>query len=75
MFERLGANLDGKGTGILRKIPDESLDELKRIFDLTGATERFKKIEEASAKKAAEMGLEDSEYFVKIYNENNGEHS
>ena len=70
VFERLGANLDGEGPGIMRKIPEESLDELKRIFDCTGATERFRKIEEVSAKKAAEMGLDDNEYFVKIYNEN-----
>jgi len=70
VFERLGANLDGEGPGILRTIPHESLDEIRRIFDITGATERFEKIEQMSAKKAAEMGLEDNEYFVKIYNEN-----
>ena len=74
VFERLGGNLDGNGPGILRKIPEESLDEIRRIFDLTGATKRFAKIEEASAKKAAEMGLDDNEYFVKVYNENSGEH-
>ena len=70
IFGRLGANLDGEGNGILRKIPKEALDELKAIFDLTGGTERYEKIEAASAKKAAEMGLDDNEYFVKVYNEN-----
>lgn len=75
VFQRLGANLDGEGPGILRKIPDESLEELKRIFDITGGTERLEKLEEASRKKAEEMGLSDDEYFVKIYTENSGEHS
>jgi heterodisulfide reductase subunit C len=75
VFERLGGNLDGKGQGILRKIPDESLDEIRRIFDITGGTARFNCIEEASARKASEMGLDDNEYFMKIYNENSGQHS
>ena len=75
VFERLGANLDGDGVGILRKIPDESLDELKRIFDVTGGTERFEKIEKASKSKADEMGLNDDEYFGKVYNENSGGHT
>jgi heterodisulfide reductase subunit C len=74
VFERIGGNLDGNGPGILRKIPDKSLDELRSIFDLTGATGRFEKIETASAQKASEMGLDGNEYFVKIYNENSGEH-
>lgn len=75
IFDRLGANLDGDGPGILRKIPDESLEELKRIFDVTGGTERFRKIEEASKAKAQEMGLTEEEYFNKVYTENNGQHS
>ena len=57
VYERLGANLDGKGPGILRKIPDESLAELKAIFDETGATRRMEIIEEASKLKAKEMGI------------------
>lgn len=67
VFERLGGNLDGEGTGVLRKIPQESLDELKRIFEVTGGFERFDNIEKYSAEKAKEMGLEMGEYITKSY--------
>lgn len=75
VFKRLGGNLDGEGPGILRKIPDESLAELKSIFDVTGGTERYQKIEEASKKKAEAMGMSDEEYFKHIYTTNSGEHT
>jgi heterodisulfide reductase subunit C len=67
VFARLGGNLDGQGTGVLRKIPQQSLDELRRIFEVTGAFERFDNIEKYSAQKAKEMGLEMSEYITKTY--------
>jgi heterodisulfide reductase subunit C1 len=72
VMHRLGANYQKTGPGILRKIPEEDLDEVKRIFDETGATERYRKIEEFSRKKAEEMGLDfddgmDNEYFRHIY--------
>ncbi len=80
VFERLGANYKGNGPGIMRKIPDEALEEIKKIFDITGATERFKKIEEFSLKKSIEMGLEikdgiDNEYVRHIYSNNNNTHN
>ena len=59
---RLGANYKGEGPGVLRKIPQESLDELQAIFDVTGATERIALVEEFSRKKAEEMGLSMEEY-------------
>lgn len=58
VMDRLGANYQGEGPGILRKIPDETMAEVKKIFDLTGATERFEKIEELSMKKSKEMNIE-----------------
>ncbi len=61
-MKRLGANYKGEGPGVLRKIPQESLDEIKAIFDVTGGTERIKQVEAASKKKAQEMGLTDEEY-------------
>ncbi len=64
---RLGANYMGDGPGILRKIPQESLDEVKAIFDVTGATERMKQIEEFSARKAKEMGLTMEEYEQRAF--------
>jgi len=80
VMKRLGANYKGDGPGILRSIPQESLDELQKIFDITGGTERYECIETFSKLKADKMGLEfgqgiDSEYFRFIYTTNNNKHS
>jgi heterodisulfide reductase subunit C len=80
LLDRIGGNYKGDGPGILRKIPDEALDELRKIFEVTGGTQRFAKIEHYSKKKAEEMnlGLDDSadnEYFRHIYRTNNGTHT
>ncbi len=80
LLERLGGNYKGEGPGILRKIPEESLSELRKIFEITGGTERYDKIESFSKKKADEMGLDfdetlDNEYFRTIYKSNSGNHS
>ena len=58
---RQGANYMGD-EGILRKIPQESLDELKAIFDITGGTERIETVNKYSAQKAEEMGMTPEEY-------------
>ncbi|MCX6250494.1 MAG: 4Fe-4S dicluster domain-containing protein [Bacteroidetes bacterium] len=80
VMARLGANYKQTGAGILRKIPDEALDELKRIFDETGGTERFRKIEEYSKAKAGEMGISfgeglDNDYIKHIYTTNSNLHT
>lgn len=62
-YARLGGNFKGKGPGILRQIPQESLNELKSIFDVTGGTERIKTVERFSSEKAREMGMTMEEYF------------
>ena len=67
IHKRLGGNIDGDGTGVLRKIPKEDLDEIKRIFELTGGMERFEKIEACSAKKAEEMGISMDEYISQAF--------
>jgi len=79
VFEKMGANLDGEGTGALRKIPQEALDELKAIFDVTGGTKRFDLIESFSKKAAQDEGLEfgeglDNEYVEKLISANNQHH-
>lgn len=72
---KTGANYNKPGAGALRKIDRESLDELKRIFDITGGTEQYEKIESKSEEKAAEMGLQfdqtnDCEYFEHVFTHN-----
>ena len=80
VFERLGANYQGEGPGILRKIPADAMNEIRKIFEVTGGNARFDKIEECSKKKAEEMNLKldsgiDNEYFEHIYKHNNGKHN
>ena len=55
-----------------------SLSLLEKIFDETGATERFEKIERFSKQKASEMNLKSgegkqNEYFKFIYDGNQKE--
>jgi len=80
IFSRLGANYQGDGPGILRKIPEEAMEEIRKIFDVTGGTRRYEKIEFYSKKKAEELDMElddgiDNEYFRHIYKTNNGSHT
>ena len=73
VYNRMGANYNGDGPGAMRKIPQETLDELSSIFDETGATRRFEKIEHCSEQKAGEMSIEfdstkECDYFNYLYN-------
>lgn len=74
VYERVGANYDKEGGGALRKISQNSLDDLKAIFEITGATEQMKWIEENSLSKAKEFGCSDDEYFSKTYNDSSDIH-
>ena len=67
VFGRLGANYEGKGPGVLRRIPQADLDELQAIFDETGGTERMEAVERASRDKAAELGMDFDEYTKYTY--------
>ena len=62
VYGRLGANYQGKGPGVLRHIPQEDLDELKAIYDVSGGTERLELVEKYSRAKAEEMGMSIEEY-------------
>lgn len=75
VYKRAGGNLDGDGPGILRKIPAESLNELKKIFDITGATEMLEIVEKHSLKKAEELGMTPEEYFEYVFTTQEKEHS
>ena len=74
VHKKVGSNLDGEGPGILRKIPDEDLRELKEIFDATGATARMDRIEKYSIEKAKEMGMSKEEYLNHIFTASLKEH-
>lgn len=70
ILERLGTSYGQNKNGTLRAIPQESLTDLQRIFDETGATERFNHLESISAVKAKELGMNREEYFNYLYNGN-----
>jgi len=79
IMQRMGANYKGDGPGILRKIPRESLDEIRKIFEITGAMDRFERIEKFSRQKADEMNLKlddtlNNEYIDHIYTANSKKH-
>lgn len=61
-LERQGARYMMDGPGVLRKIPQESLDELQAIFDVTGGSRRIREVEMYSLEKAQQMGLTMEEY-------------
>ena len=80
VMARLGANYKGDGPGILRKIPEEAMEEIRKIFEVTGGNARFEKIEKFSKQKAEELGIPfgdgiDNEYFAHIYSHNNNKHN
>jgi heterodisulfide reductase subunit C1 len=79
VFARLGANYQGDGPGILRKIPDDAMAEIASIFKTTGAIERFEKLESVSAQKAKEMNMSldetmNNEYISNIYSNTEKNH-
>lgn len=80
VFKRMGANYQGEGPGILRKIPEKAMNEIREIFEVTGGMARYEKIEFYSKQKAEELNLQfdegiDNEYFRHIYKTNNNCHT
>jgi len=73
ILERLGTSYQKEQSGTLRQIPEESINDLKKIFDETGATARFEKLETLSAIKAKELGMDSITYFNYLYSNNDKE--
>ena len=73
MMERLGTSYRKEKAGTLRNTTKESLDDLQKIFDVTGGTGRLEKIEKYSEKKAKELNIKfekgKDDYFKFLYNE------
>jgi heterodisulfide reductase subunit C len=79
LFNRLGGNYHKYGPGALRKIPESDLEEIQRIFDITGATERFENIEKYSSMQASKMGYKTEAtsldpYFMMVFKYNSNKH-
>ncbi len=73
---RFGAVYKEEKAGALRKIKEEDLDEVRRIFDVTGGTDLFNQIENCSHKVADSLNVHfGKDYFKKVYSENSGTHT
>ena len=67
-----------EGAGALRKLDAESLDEINRIFEVSGGKAMFDTIEQHSDRKAREMGYADGadhQYMMDVFQNNSNEHS
>ena len=65
------------GAGALRRLDEESLSEINRIFEVSGGSELFETIERHSDRKAREMGYEqgaDQCYMMDVFLNNSNEH-
>jgi heterodisulfide reductase subunit C len=73
---KMGAIYKKRGAGALRDVGQENLDEIRKIFEVTGGMYFYEKIENASQKSAREMGVDfGDDYFNKVYTENSGTHN
>lgn len=77
VFEKFNDNYRKDGPGAMRKIGKETIDELNRIFEVSGGMEFFDNIDAHSDRKAREMGFDgaDDEYLMYTYTTNNGKHT
>lgn len=76
IYGQFSENYNRAGAGALRKVSDDALEEIRRIFDITGGTEMFETIENYSEQKAREMGYDgaDDRYFHDTYTRNSNDH-
>lgn len=74
VHKKVGSNLDGEGPGVLRKIPESSLEELQKIFDVTGASDLLAHVEKLSLERAKKMGISSEEYCEEIFTKTSEEH-
>ena len=79
--DRLGANYNKVGPGALRKIPKENIDEIKKIFNITGGTAFLEKIDNFSKDKAKKLHINfveellNNEYFFHVFIQNSNKHN
>ncbi len=69
VFEQFSENYRKPGVGAMRKIDGGALEEIHRIFEVTGGMAFFENIEVHSQRKAREMGFgsADGDYVKYVY--------
>ncbi len=75
VFSLFNPNYRSEGAGALRRIDDRSLEELHRIFEVSGGKALFEIIESHSERKAQEMGYEGAthQYMMDTFTKNSAE--
>jgi heterodisulfide reductase subunit C1 len=68
-FRKIGACPDMEGSLSGRKVTPETLDEVRRIWHITGSLYLWELIEETGQKQADELGLTIDEYHDKVKTE------
>ncbi|MBP3425229.1 MAG: 4Fe-4S dicluster domain-containing protein [Rikenellaceae bacterium] len=77
VFGKFTPNYGKPGAGPVREIDPETLDEIRRIFEVTGGNAMYDAIEQHSERKAREMGFDgaNDEYFREVYRHNSNTHN
>jgi heterodisulfide reductase subunit C len=79
IVDRLGGNYLKDGPGAMRKIAPRNLDEIKKIFEVTGGADLFENIEKYSKQKAENLDINFNDegedgYFFRVYTDNSNNH-
>ncbi|MDR0954143.1 MAG: 4Fe-4S dicluster domain-containing protein [Rikenellaceae bacterium] len=77
VFGRFTENYQKAGAGPVRKIAPDNVEEINRIFEVTGGKAFFETIEKYSDEAARQMGMDGAgdAYFNHVYAYNNGNHT
>jgi heterodisulfide reductase subunit C len=72
VYTKFSPNYGREGAGAGRKIDDNTLEEIRKIFEVSGGNAFFETIERYSERKACEMGYEGAtdEYMMDTYTRN-----
>lgn len=77
VYGRFTASYMREGEGALRRLDEQSLGEINRIFEVSGGSGMFEAIERHSDRKAREMGYgrgADTQYMTDLFRQNSNEH-
>ncbi|MDL2227847.1 4Fe-4S dicluster domain-containing protein [Bacteroidales bacterium OttesenSCG-928-K03] len=73
---KMGAVYHKETAGALRKISNDTLNEIQSIFKVTGGNKLYEQIEEFSSEKAKDFQANaDYDYMIKVYTTDSGEHT
>jgi heterodisulfide reductase subunit C len=77
IFGRYSECYGKEGAGALRKVDEASMQEIRRIFEVSGGKAFYDTIEAHSERKAREMGFDgaDEAYFREVYRHNSNNHN